>query len=369
MELDEDKARVLEALERLDVQENMPSSDWQAALDERLRWRDPNRIATLLPAKTSVTEMKRMAASDEWPADQWISEPRTDEPEPIDGAMAGNETTMVNGHSLEISGGDGSATSSPQSEEGFTLHLRRPKFMEASKVTPTERGTLYHLFMQHMPLHSDVTIDTVRNTLLHLVQHQYMTDQQAKAIDQAAVAGFFESEVGRQLLQATWVKRELPFSYGLTAAEAYTTELTRQLHLSSENSNLAQEPPAYEDVPVAEPVSSEHSTLDNDRSEKSSMERFVATSTFAARDTSGLLDQETVLVQGVIDCLFEWEGQLVLLDYKTDKVLAHRGGLEALTEHYRFQLNLYARAIEQIWHRPVDRKVLYFFDAKQACEL
>jgi ATP-dependent helicase/nuclease subunit A len=369
VELDEDKAQMLEALERLDVEENMPSSDWQAALDERLRWRDPNRIATLLPAKTSVTEMKRMSASDEWPADQWISEPRTDEHEPVDGGMAGNETTMVNGYSLEISGGNGSATSSPQSEEGFTLHLRRPKFMEASKVTPTERGTLYHLFMQHMPLHSDVTIDTVRNTLLHLVQHQYMTDQQAKAIDQAAVAGFFESEVGRQLLQATWVKRELPFSYGLTAAEAYTTELTRQLHLSSENSNLAQEPPAYEDVPVAEPVSSEHSTLDNDRSEKSSMERFVATSTFAARDTSGLLDQETVLVQGVIDCLFEWEGQLVLLDYKTDKVLAHRGGLEALTEHYRFQLNLYARAIEQIWHRPVDRKVLYFFDAKQACEL
>lgn len=86
-------------------------------------------------------------------------------------------------------------------------------------------------------------------------------------------------------------------------------------------------------------------------------------------DSSGQLDQETVLVQGIIDCLFEWNGELVLLDYKTDKVLAHRGGLRGLTEHYRFQLELYARAIEEIWKRPVKRKVLYFFDAKQACEL
>ena len=82
-----------------------------------------------------------------------------------------------------------------------------------------------------------------------------------------------------------------------------------------------------------------------------------------------MLEQETVLVQGVIDCLYEADGQLILLDYKTDRVAAHHGGTEALVEHYRFQLEFYARAIEQIIHRKVDKKVLYFFDSKQAAVL
>ncbi|MCY9582246.1 UvrD-helicase domain-containing protein [Paenibacillus alvei] len=373
MELDEDKADLLAALARLEVQEEMPASDWQAVLDERLKWRDPNRIASLLPAKTSVTEMKRMAASEEWPADQWVAEPDTELSPMLEEVVEGG-ASIENAPSLVMPKGDGASASSPaNSEEGFTLHLQRPKFMEASKVTPAERGTMYHLLMQHMPLHLDVTVDTVRATLLHLVQHQYMSDKQAEAIDQAAVAGFFQSEVGRQLVQASWVKRELPFSYGLTAAEAYTIELTRQMHFGSGKLTLEQdniEPDSVEQGTQSGEGDSVEIVKENSRrQEKQSIERFVATSTFAARDASGLLDEETVLVQGVIDCMFEWEGQLVLLDYKTDKVLEHRGGLKALTEHYRFQLNLYARAIEQIFHRPVDRKVLYFFDAGQACEL
>ncbi|MNS16507.1 ATP-dependent helicase/nuclease subunit A [compost metagenome] len=81
------------------------------------------------------------------------------------------------------------------------------------------------------------------------------------------------------------------------------------------------------------------------------------------------LDQETVLVQGIVDCLFCVDGRWILLDYKSDRVLEHQGGLTALAEKYRFQLELYGRAIEEITGAPVHEKWLYFFDQGEAVQL
>ena len=81
------------------------------------------------------------------------------------------------------------------------------------------------------------------------------------------------------------------------------------------------------------------------------------------------MDSETVLIQGVVDCLFYADGKQYLLDYKSDKVLEHRGGVEALAESYRFQLDLYAKAIEDITGVPVDEKWLYFIDSGDVVKL
>lgn len=355
MPVDEERMRRLKALRRLETEEVFPRSVWAEQIGERLSWRDPYRIVTLLPSKTSVTEMKRLAASDDWPPEDWVGAPAGPEEEvetasepggleAAEAAIGGNEPAAAAG---AAAGGD-QAASGPYSDPSRTLYLRRPKFMERRGITPVERGTAYHLLMQHLPLNRPLTAAEVKHTLDDLVARLIMTRMQADALDAGSVAAFFDSEVGRQLAEASWVKRELPFSYGLTATEAYTIEGLRR----------------------RESVTAAAEALGSGTASASGNEpRFVATPAFAAMDSSGQLDQETVLVQGIIDCLFEWNGELVLLDYKTDKVLAHRGGLRGLTEHYRFQLELYARAIEEIWKRPVKRKVLYFFDAKQACEL
>ncbi|MEC0179792.1 hypothetical protein P4H83_33505 [Paenibacillus favisporus] len=47
-------------------------------------------------------------------------------------------------------------------------------------------------------------------------------------------------------------------------------------------------------------------------------------------------------------------------------MLEHRGGIAALAESYRFQLELYARALEDILGEAVQEKWLYFVDAKQS---
>ena len=50
---------------------------------------------------------------------------------------------------------------------------------------------------------------------------------------------------------------------------------------------------------------------------------------------------ETQLVQGVIDCCFEEDGQWTLVDYKTDSP----SELSASIEKHRPQLEIYAQAL------------------------
>lgn len=74
-------------------------------------------------------------------------------------------------------------------------------------------------------------------------------------------------------------------------------------------------------------------------------------------------EEEAVLIQGIIDCLIEEEDGWTLLDYKTDYT---RGKTDQeLAERYRIQVELYARAVEEIWRIKLKQKLLYFFDGER----
>lgn len=66
---------------------------------------------------------------------------------------------------------------------------------------------------------------------------------------------------------------------------------------------------------------------------------------------------ETVLIQGIVDAYFEEEGELVLLDYKTD-VVREPG---ELVKRYRTQLDYYEEALKSLTGKPVREKLLYSF--------
>ena len=70
---------------------------------------------------------------------------------------------------------------------------------------------------------------------------------------------------------------------------------------------------------------------------------------------------ETVLVQGIIDVYFEEDGELVVLDYKTDKISSKR----QLIEKYHSQLDYYARALEQLTGKRVKEKIIYSFTLRE----
>ena len=65
--------------------------------------------------------------------------------------------------------------------------------------------------------------------------------------------------------------------------------------------------------------------------------------------------EETILIQGIIDAFFIEDDEIVIVDYKTDRVEKE----EELISRYRVQLQYYARALEQILHRPVREKLIW----------
>lgn len=190
-----------------------------------------------------------------------------------------------------------------EAQEEPTLQLsiqERPRFMEEKGLTTAERGTAMHMVMQQLDLAAVASKEGIEQQVQQMVERELLTLEQAHAIDIELILGFFAGDVGQRMLRAKQLLREIPFSYALPAQEVYGAEWTEQE------------------------------------------------------------GDEQILIQGIIDLLIEEEDGWLLIDYKTDRT----AGLsdEALADRYQVQLELYQRAIEAIWKRPLKGKVLYFFD-------
>lgn len=74
------------------------------------------------------------------------------------------------------------------------------------------------------------------------------------------------------------------------------------------------------------------------------------------------LSGETVIVQGIIDCFFEEEDGLVLIDYKTgrtDRDADFAAEAERLRSVYEKQIELYKEALSAAFEKPVKESYLY----------
>lgn len=181
---------------------------------------------------------------------------------------------------------------------------KRPKFMQEKSLSPAERGTALHMVMQHVDLTRPVTLENIEDQVERMVNDELLTVEQAEAINTQLIVEFFESDLGKRIMNAKVVNREIPFTLSLPASEVY---------------------PAWKD------------------------------------------EDESVFVQGIIDCVFEDENGLVLIDFKSDGISdRYKGGFiqakPILEERYRLQINLYTKALEQIWKRKVNERYLFFFD-------
>lgn len=188
----------------------------------------------------------------------------------------------------------------------------RPRFMQQKSLTAAERGTAMHMVMQHVNLKEPINETTLREQIAKMVHHELLTNEQAEVIDIESVLGFFNSDIAKRMKLVEEVRREVPFSVAIPALEAYADWSDEQ--------------------------------------------------------------QENVLIQGVIDCIFEDEKGIVLIDYKTDAITGRfKGGFEeakpVLEARYRVQLELYSKAIEHIWKKPLTEKYLYFFDGGHLLEV
>lgn len=276
----QDRLRAIQALALLDGVEE------DKQLHDQLAFRYPYEEATRLGSKASITEMKRIQAAfaEEEDAAFYSASAQT----------AADEVNMKERSDEET-----------VSHE-FTLHLQRPAFMEEKQLTPTEKGSVNHLVMQHIPLGSEIDEEVVSSTIEGMVTRKLITPFQTRAINVQAIAQLFQSELGQRMQLAAWLKRELPFAFLLSAGDVY-------------------------------------------------------------REEAGYSADESVFVQGVIDCLFEDSEGLVLVDYKTDRI--YKQNWQEQAEKHRFQLEMYARGLEMILNRKVDEIYVFFFDGGRAIRL
>ncbi|KPU45427.1 ATP-dependent helicase/nuclease subunit A [Oxobacter pfennigii] len=177
---------------------------------------------------------------------------------------------------------------------------KTPSFMkEKSDLSASERGTVMHSIMQHMDLGKILKTQDVEALIKELVDSELLTEVQAKTVNIKKVIEFFESPIGKRLNFAKNVRREMPFYM-----EIDSTEVFKGLPYDK-----------YKD--------------------------------------------EKILLQGIIDCYFEEEDGLVLLDYKTDYV--NDDNLELIKQKYKSQIEYYKNALEQMTGKKVKEKYIYLF--------
>ena len=76
-----------------------------------------------------------------------------------------------------------------------------------------------------------------------------------------------------------------------------------------------------------------------------------------------------ILVQGIIDCCFEENGRMILIDYKSnfiDPSKDHEAELRRIHDEYKVQIELYREAVEKGMGKEVAEAYLYLFAVSEA---
>lgn len=73
--------------------------------------------------------------------------------------------------------------------------------------------------------------------------------------------------------------------------------------------------------------------------------------------------EDSIIIQGIADCVFEENGKLILVDYKTDRVKSEN----ELLDRYKKQIMFYKSAVAKTLNKPVEEAVLYSFELSKAC--
>lgn len=180
----------------------------------------------------------------------------------------------------------------------------KPKFLQEKRgLSASERGTIAHFIMQKLDLNKVNTKEEIDTQIYSMKDKNLLTEEEIKAVQKISFISFFKSNLGKRLLNAfntgKLVKRELPF---------YT-------EISSLN-------------------------IDNTLSEE-------------------VYGNENVRLQGIIDCIFEEEDKIILLDYKTDYV--EHGKESEILDKYKIQIKYYKDAVEKITGKEVKECYLYLF--------
>ena len=186
------------------------------------------------------------------------------------------------------------------------MEPRKPRFM-GDRATSADKGTATHLFMQFCDF-SKLTpsVTSVEEEIARLIELKFLPSNISELIRTKEIAAFASSRLLDVILKAKRIHREFRFNVFLPAED-------------------------FTDIP----------------------------------DQKKLFVGEKILVQGVIDlCIEDESGNLILCDYKTDRLSAEalkdrQLAKQFLSERHAQQLKYYAQAIELIMGKKPDKIYIY----------
>ena len=182
-----------------------------------------------------------------------------------------------------------------------------PKFLEAKEEkSGAVKGTAMHHVMQRLDFTAADTVRQVEAQLLELQKKKQIREEEISLLNIPAIVHFFRTDIGKRAADAArrgQLYREKQFVIGVPASDIR---------------------PQWD-------------------------------------------KEEMVLVQGIIDAWFYEGDQIVLLDYKTDRVL--KGQEQKLKERYQAQLDYYAKALKQTTGHEVKEKIIYAFSLQEGIAL
>ena len=226
----------------------------------------------------------------------------------------------------------------------------RPLFLQEKRgLSAAEAGTALHLVLQNLDLAGVNGAASIAEQVERMVERELLTREQAASVPVERIAAFFAGELGRRVLAGQRVLRELPFTLALPAEAIYPKAVPgEQSGEENKGRGIITGCPESQGEP-------------GDGTTKPAFS--------LARLNPGRWEGrgETVLVQGVVDLLVDEGDGFLLVDYKSDRIPADQTGLAAA--RYRFQLDLYAMAVESILHRKVKEKYVYLFHLNRAVPL
>lgn len=183
--------------------------------------------------------------------------------------------------------------------------LGKPKFIESvRKPSATEIGTATHSILQLIDLTQEPTEASLEKLIEELVQAKIIQPTIAQAIDRSKIMAFYQSNLGRLLIEKSdRVVREQPFSMLMDARE------------------LIKDYPDF--------------------------------------------TEDDLLIHGMIDGYIEEENECLLYDYKTDHVIdiEDSNAIEKVIDRYRGQLTLYRKALAESTKKDVSKVVLILLSA------
>ncbi len=251
----------------------------QDALKERLAYRYPYKASTQTTSYQSVSEIKRLFEDPDDTTDSKL-------------VWESNDKRIYN-----------------QQFRYTQDTLAEPKFLQKKqKVSAASIGTATHYLLQLLPLETP-TIDSIRSLLEELVAKRLVDEKVAKKIDLSAILWFYETELGKRLIQhKERVRREQPFSMLLPADRVFDS---------------------YPN------------------------------------------EQDELLIHGIVDGYIDFPEFVQLYDFKTDFILnrENEAGIHAIVQKYQGQLNLYQQALSEALDKPVKDVYLVLLGAKKIINL